>query len=136
MKTLSAHMSQMMADGRITDGRIYGVQHNKKKAKRTGMQGMPGSQTGSGSNKPMMGKDAPGESRTDQEDVNNGALLKTKKPKVKKPNLVAPKKVSAFVKAFQAAKNSIHVSTNSKAVASGAKPTKGSTAKTKGAGVD
>ena len=132
--TLAKHVSQLMADGRITDGRIYGVQHNKKKAKRMTGQGEAGTNTGSGKNKPMFGNK--GEKMDKDEQVNQGAVLKAKNPKVKALSLGTPKNVSKFVKAYLAAKNSLHTSTDSRAKAAGAKPTKGSTAKTKGAGVD
>lgn len=136
--TLAGHMSQLMANGTITANRIYGVQHNKKKAKRMGMQGMAEGKTGSGSNKPGIGKNAPGASRTEVSDSNNGAVLQTKMPKTATQNLSAPKGTSKFVQAFEAAKKSIAIqtSTESRSKAGGAKPTKSPTAKTKGAGVD
>jgi len=132
---LASHVAQLMKDGRITDGRIYGTQHthlHKKKMLRSGVQGVAGTKTGSGSNKPAVGE-ASGKQR---QTVNQGAVLVAGKPKTGGFSVTTPKGVSAFMKAFIAAKNSLHTSTDSRAKAGGAKPMKGSTARTPGAGVD
>ena len=132
--TLAGHLSQLMLDGRITANRVYGIQSPPKKAKRTGVQGAAGTNTGSGKNKPLLGNAT--KTKTSKADVNQGAVLQTKMPKVDSAPPGKPQRVSPFMKAFVAAKNSLNTSTDSRAKAAGAKPTKGSTAKTKGAGVD
>lgn len=133
--TLAGHLSQLMLDGRVTDNRVYGVQApHKKKGKRTGMQGAAGTNTGSGKNKPLMG--AATGVKPSKADVNQGAVLQTKMPKVGAAVSGKPKLRSPFQQAYSDAKNALNTSTDSRAKAAGAKPTKGSTAKTKGAGVD
>ena len=102
-----------------------------------GVQGVAGSKTGSGSNKPLVGKDAPNSNRTDKKDVQESLNLKaTSKPKSDPAKPGKPKNISPLMRAFLAAKKSLATSTDSKAAAGGAKATKSPNAKTKGAGVD
>lgn len=132
--TLAGHISSLMLNGTITADKVYGVQSGKKKAKRTGMQGFPGTKGGNTTNKPLTGNSTG--TKPSKSDVNKGAVLKAGMPKTEVQNLAAPKKTSKFVMAFEAAKKSLHTSTDSRAKAGGARPTKSPNASTKGAGVD
>lgn len=131
MDSLQAHVSHGMVNGQIINGRINGVQTYKGKVKRTGMQGMAGTNTGSGkANKALLGNAHP-------PITTRGKLppvLIAGLPKQAAQNLGKPK--SKFVMAFEAAKNSLNISTDSRAKAGGARPTKASTPSTKGAGID
>lgn len=128
MHSLESHMT-----GMLMSGKINGVQSLKSRKVRTGMQGMAGSNTGSGkANKALQGNAAPPNS-------NRGKVppvLMAKMPAMDKSSPGQPKNTSAFVRAFNAAKMSIQISTNSKAAAAGGKALKGSTATTFGAGLD
>ena len=128
MPTLESHMT-----GMLINGKINGVQSLKSRKIRTGMQGMAGSNTGSGkANKALQGNAAPPNSNRGK----TPAVLVAGMPKMDNSSLGQPKNTSKFVQAFQAAKNFIEISTNSKAAAAGAKATKASTASTFGAGLD
>ncbi len=129
--TLESHMSVMAQLGRLTNGRINGVQSRGTKPKRMGVQGVAGTKTGSGSNKPAIGNGGKSRGASSAQPV-----LPTKLPKVVAPNLAAPKRTSAFIRAFEAAKQSLQISTDSRAAKGGAKAKKGSTASSVGAGID
>lgn len=128
MPTLESHLT-----GMLMNGKINGVQSLKSRKVRTGMQGMAGTNTGSGkANKALQGNAAPPNSNRGK----TPPVLIAGMPKVDSSSPGQPKNVSAFTRAFLAAKNTVQISTNSRAAAAGAKATKASTASTFGAGLD
>lgn len=134
MDALASRISAATLDGQISRGKIRGVIHTKRSPKRTGSQGEAGTNTGSGKfNSAVAGTAGKGKARTS---VSAQPVLATNLPKKHaEPGPMGPPK-SKFVLAFEAAKKTHQISTNSRAAASGARKTSSPSASSTGAGID